>query len=101
MVLIAEGPFIMGSEADDPDETPQRQVDLPTFEIDLFEVKATGYQTDEEKGGGAGWRSFYSGDKDNHPAVKTSWNDAVAYCQWAGKRLPTEAHRRPGLPLGG
>jgi formylglycine-generating enzyme required for sulfatase activity len=100
MVLIPEGPFIMGSEADDPDETPQRQVDLPAFEIDLFEVtnvqfaafvEATGYQTDEEKGGGAGWRSFYSEDKDNHPAVKISWNDAVAYCQWAGKRLPTEA----------
>jgi formylglycine-generating enzyme required for sulfatase activity len=100
MVEIPAGPFTMGNDAGADDEAPAHEVDLPAFEIDKFEVtnadfaqfvEATGHQTDAEKAGLSRiWRDAAEG-KDNHPVVYVSWNDAVAYCEWVGKRLPTEA----------
>ncbi|MEI2691328.1 MAG: SUMF1/EgtB/PvdO family nonheme iron enzyme [Anaerolineae bacterium] len=103
------------------DEKPQHVVYLPDYWIGHTEVTnlmftrfvaATGYQTDAEKIGsawtydrsgrkwvdtpGANWRSPFGpasslNGLEEHPVVQVSWNDAVAYCQWTGKRLPTEA----------
>lgn len=99
MVLVPAGPFTMGSDDGDPEDAPAQTIDLPAFEIDKFEVtnddfalfvEATGYQTFAEvQGASQDWRNYAEG-KGNHPVVKVTWNDAVAFCEWAGKRLPTE-----------
>jgi formylglycine-generating enzyme required for sulfatase activity len=85
------------------DEKPQRQVTLDGFYIDETEVTlaafkafvvATGYRSTSEAKGDAiqyTWRAFDAPERQDHPVRWMSWQDANAYCQWAGKRLPTEA----------
>jgi formylglycine-generating enzyme required for sulfatase activity len=100
MVEILAGPFTMGTDSGEPNEAPAHEVDLPAFMMDKFEVtnadfavfvEVTGYETYAERQGSAGWRVAYSEGKDNHPVVYVAFDDALAYCTWAGKRLPSEA----------
>lgn len=100
MIEIPAGPFVMGNDAGRDDEVPAHEVDLPAFEIDKFEVtnadfavfvEATGYETDAEKEGLSRFWRDAAQDKEGHPVVYVSWNDAKAYCEWCEKRLPTEA----------
>jgi sulfatase modifying factor 1 len=100
MVEIPAGPFIMGNDEGDAEDAPAHEVDLPTFEIDKFEVTnadfavfadETSYVTFAEKQGMSSWRDEWGIGEDNHPVVAVTWEDAKAYCEWLGKRLPTEA----------
>ncbi len=102
MVPVPAGSFTMGAVSGkfDLDETPPHKVTLNAFSIDRYEVTnaqfasfvgETGYQTEAENAHhDPTWRSFRT-DRPNLPVIYVSWNDAVAYCAWAGKRLPTEA----------
>ncbi len=105
MALVPAGEFIMGSpEGSDgfPDERPQRRVFVSAFWIDRYEVtnsayerfvSATGHRIPANvKPSVTLWENGapLPGSHD-HPVVNVSWDDAQAYCRWAGKRLPTEA----------
>jgi iron(II)-dependent oxidoreductase len=100
MVSIPAGSFTMGQDGSKPKNGPAHSVDLPAFEIDRFEVTndefarfvdETSYVTYAEENSSKNWRDAAEAKGGNHPAVYVTWDDAKAYCEWAGKRLPTEA----------
>ena len=96
MVLIPAGSCEMGDHFDEGDasEQPVHKVQLDAFYMDSQEVTVEQFRefVDESGHGYGRWSEVekYSPD-DKHPMVYVTWNDAVAYCKWAGKRLPTEA----------
>jgi len=93
MRLIPAGEFQMGSANGENDEKPVHTVYLDAFYIDVYEVTNAQYQKFVDAMGHPA-PSYWNDAKYNapdQPVVGVTWYDAAAYCQWAGKRLPTEA----------
>ena len=95
MRLIPAGTYTIGSEAEiaDVDEKPAHPVELDDFYIDKYEVTNAQYRTflaatDHRE---PRYWNDETLNQPEQPVVGVSWDDAVAYAEWAGKRLPTEA----------
>jgi formylglycine-generating enzyme required for sulfatase activity len=110
MVYVPAGEFTMGSD-EYSDEQPVHMVYLDAFYIDKTEVTNTQFaqflsEQGNQEEGGVTWLDI--GDEDclisqsrgqyqpksgysDHPVIEVSWYGARAYCEWLGKRLPTEA----------
>ena len=94
MILIPAGPFTMGSNDGLPAERPEHSVTLDAYFIDRYEVSLQLYGRflqEAQHDAPSTWDDEAANTVGDRPAVGMLWADAVAYCSWAGKRLPTEA----------
>jgi iron(II)-dependent oxidoreductase len=85
----------MGSNSRLPDEGPQHTVTLPAYYIDEYEVTNLQYKKFNDATQGRSprhWRNrTFPPGKADHPVVYVTWENANDYCEWVGKRLPTDA----------
>jgi formylglycine-generating enzyme required for sulfatase activity len=101
MIFVPAGEFTMGSNSSNQaDERPEHTVILGAFWIDQTEVTNAMYakcvnenQCAPPKILSSSNSSNYFGNPefDTYPVHYVGWNMAKAYCEWAGRRLPTEA----------
>jgi formylglycine-generating enzyme required for sulfatase activity len=90
-VLVSAGKFTMGNGED----APLREIYVDSFYMDKYEVTTSRYAEFLRASGWVKppdyWDEVNLANSGNLPVVGVDWQDADAYCQWAGKRLPTEA----------
>jgi formylglycine-generating enzyme required for sulfatase activity len=100
MRLVPAGEFAMGSDSGGEDEKPVHEVYLDAFYMDKYEVTNSLYRACVEAGGCSAPpdissyghdNSYWNSQADNYPVINVTWNQAKAYCEWRGARLPTEA----------
>ncbi|MEE4195927.1 MAG: SUMF1/EgtB/PvdO family nonheme iron enzyme [Anaerolineae bacterium] len=100
MVYVPEGTFTMGSDEGEDDEQPVHDVYLDAYWIDKFEVTNAQYAQCVADGICSepyflmsNIRSSYYDNAEyvDYPVIYVNWDNAQAYCEWAGGILPTEA----------
>ena len=95
MVLIPAGEFTMGSDKGDDDEQPIHKVFLDSFYIDKYEVTNGRFAKFVEAIQSEPPWGFADKEtpvvRPDQPVRWVNWMDAIGYCLWVGKRLPSEA----------
>ncbi|HEX9945377.1 MAG TPA: SUMF1/EgtB/PvdO family nonheme iron enzyme [Thermoanaerobaculia bacterium] len=96
LVRVPAGEFLMGSPEGEgePDERPQHVLYLPTFYIGKAPVAAGAFWEYLERGDrpSADIESFERwNERTDHPVVVVNWYDALAFSEWYGFGLPSEA----------
>jgi formylglycine-generating enzyme required for sulfatase activity len=93
LMYVPQGGFEMGSNDGDDDERPVHTVWLDAFWIDQTEVTNAMYAKCVADGLCKSSRCADNIDfiGAGQPVVGVDWNDANSYCEWGGRRLPTEA----------
>lgn len=90
-VLIPGGEFRMGDSRGK--DRPVHKVQVDSFYIDKYELTNAEYRVYLQQTGKSApkyWENTkYNGD--DQPVVGVAWDEAMDYCRWTGKRLPTEA----------
>lgn len=95
MALIPGGSYTIGANNPGSNYAPVQQIVLSDFWLDKREVsnaEYAAYLADGGEGFPSGWSgsSFPTG-QENHPVQGIPFTFAEEYCDWQGKRLPTEA----------
>jgi serine/threonine protein kinase/formylglycine-generating enzyme required for sulfatase activity len=91
MVTVPAGQYRVGPETADSGST-SRMVAIERFALATREVTNAEYRFYVQASGAREprcWASPYAQSDDELPVVGISWDEAVAYCRWAGVRLPT------------